>query len=219
MQELKGIWDFKIGIRTIIKSFYANLKLHANSNGRGFRDFLLSGETKLILGHNAVVSNMGSFKMGLRPRENHPSSNSGIFGMGKNSKFTINGHAHVGRGVRIAILDNGKLQLGDKVYINSNSTVLCGSNIKIGNGTLISWDVEICDVDFHRIIREDSVITKPIDIGQNVLVGRRAMIMKGVKIGDGSVVAAGSVVTRSVPENSLVAGVPARIIKIDIEWE
>jgi acetyltransferase-like isoleucine patch superfamily enzyme len=219
MQKLKDISDYKIGVRTVIKSTYANLKLHANSNGRGFKDFLLSGDTKLDLGHNAVVFNMGSFKMGLRPRENHLSTNSGILQMGENSQFTINGRAHVGRGVRIAILNNGQLQLGDKVYINSNSTVVCGSNIKIGNGSLISWDVEICDCDFHRVIREDSVTTKPIEIGQNVLVGRQAMIMKGVKIGDGSVVAAGSVVTRSVPKKSLIAGVPARVIKSEIEWE
>jgi len=219
MQNLRLISDYKIGVRTIIKSIYGNLKLHANSNGRGFGGFLLSGDTKLDLGSKAVVSNMGLFTMGLRPRHSHLSTNSGFLQMAKNSQLTINGRVNVGRGVRICILENGQLQLGDRVFINSNSTVVCGSNIKIGDGSLISWDVEICDIDSHRVIREDSVIKKPIEIGQNVLVGRRAMIMKGVKIGDGSLVAAGSVVTRSAPDKSLIAGVPARVIKREIEWE
>jgi acetyltransferase-like isoleucine patch superfamily enzyme len=218
MQTLKDFSNNVVGLRTIIKSINANLRLHANSNGRSFKDFILSGDTKLQLGHNAVVSNMGKFKMGLVPTDNHPSSNSGYLGIGANGQLVNNGNTHFGRGVRIAILDDAKLEL-DTVYINSNSTIVCGSNIKIGSGTLISWDVEICDVDFHRIIREDSVTRQPIEIGQHVLVGRQSMIMKGVKIGDGSVVAAGSIVTRSAPERSLIAGVPARVIKKDIEWE
>ena len=61
--------------------------------------------------------------------------------------------------------------------------------------------------------------TAPIEIGSNVLIGRRSMIMKGVKIGDGSVIAAGSVVTRDVPAKCLAAGVPARVIRQDIQWE
>ena len=62
-------------------------------------------------------------------------------------------------------------------------------------------------------------MTKPIEIGDHVWIGLRAIILKGVKIGNGSVIAAGAVVTRDVPPYSLVAGVPARVIKENIYWE
>lgn len=65
---------------------------------------------------------------------------------------------------------------------------------------------------------DGAVVLAPIEIGSDVFVGRRALIMKGVKVGDGSVVAAGAVVTRDVPPNCLVGGVPAKLIKENIQW-
>lgn len=59
----------------------------------------------------------------------------------------------------------------------------------------------------------------PIHIGNHVWIGARATILKGVTIGDGAVVAAGAVVNKDVPPNTLVGGVPARIIKENISWE
>lgn len=61
--------------------------------------------------------------------------------------------------------------------------------------------------------------TAPIQIGNHVWIGARAIILKGVTIGDGVVVAAGAVVTKDVPPNTLVGGVPAKIIKENISWE
>jgi len=139
--------------------------------------------------------------------------------MKANSQLIVNGSLNTGRGVSISILKDASLELGQRVYINSDSTIVCGKHIKIGDNVAISWNVEICDYDFHRIIREDSTRVAEIAIGHNVLIGRRSMIMKGVKIGDGSVIAAGSVVTRDVPAKCLAAGVPARVIKQNIQWE
>ena len=69
----------------------------------------------------------------------------------------------------------------------------------------------------HKL--SNSVRTSPIVIGNHVWIGRRAMIMKGVTIGDGAVVAAGAIVTKDVPPNCVVAGVPARVVKENIFWE
>jgi acetyltransferase-like isoleucine patch superfamily enzyme len=96
---------------------------------------------------------------------------------------------------------------------------VCDKHIKIGKGTTIGWGVEILDSDLHRIVQDDFEMSKPILIGSQVWIGAKAMILKGVTIGSGSVVAAGAVVTRNVPENTLVAGVPAKIIKKDVHWE
>jgi acetyltransferase-like isoleucine patch superfamily enzyme len=85
--------------------------------------------------------------------------------------------------------------------------------MKIGDGSTISWEVEIRDCDFHKIVRDDFVVSKPIEIGSNVWIGSRATVLKGVKIGNGAMIATGSVVTKDVPENCLVAGVPSRVIR------
>ncbi|HYB93217.1 MAG TPA: acyltransferase [archaeon] len=139
--------------------------------------------------------------------------------MCENSRLIINGSVDIGPGVTISLNKNATLELGDDVYINSDSKLICSSNTKIGAGSVISWDVEIRDSDFHRILREDFVVSKPIDIGSKVWIGSRATVLKGVKIGDGTVVATGAVVTKDFPERCLIAGVPARIIQKNIKWE
>lgn len=62
-------------------------------------------------------------------------------------------------------------------------------------------------------------MTAPINIGNHVWIGLRAIILKGVTIGDGAVIAAGAVVTNNVPANSVVAGVPARVMSENVNWE
>lgn len=219
MTKWASIINDRIGVRTIYKSLKAYKKGNAGTNNRRLGTLLIDGKTRLSLGKNAQIINKGLLMIGVKPRDFHPSINPCTLLMGQGSKLIINGSTSTGKGVSISILKDASLELGDNVYINANTTIVCAQSIKIGDNTKISWDVEICDADFHRIIRQDSVKTAPIEIGNNVLVGRRSMIMKGVKIGDGSVIAAGAIVTRDVPAKCLAAGVPARIIKQNIQWE
>lgn len=74
------------------------------------------------------------------------------------------------------------------------------------------------DSDIHTVVRDGFKATKPVDIGRNVWIGNRATILKGVKVGNGAVVAAGAVVTHNVPDKCLVAGVPAHIIRENVAW-
>ncbi len=104
--------------------------------------------------------------------------------------------------------------------------------IRIGSHCLISWNVGIADSDFHplapaqrRIDAEalapffenrpprPKLVTAPVIIGDNVWIGMNAVILKGVTIGDNSVVAAGSVVTKNIEPNTVVAGNPAVVVK------
>jgi acetyltransferase-like isoleucine patch superfamily enzyme len=209
----------RIGVRTLWKSFSVYSRGKAYKEGRSLGNFLINGNTRVSLEKNIRIINRGSFTLGLQPEGFHVSTSPCVLGMGENSTLAINGNCCAGPGVVIVLLKDGYMELGNNVYINSNSTLVCGECIKIGDGSRISWNVEICDTDFHRIVREGSVATKPIEIGRGTLIGRRAMILKGVRVGDGSVVAAGAVVTKNVPENSLAAGVPARTVRRDIRWE
>lgn len=110
------------------------------------------------------------------------------------------------------------LKIGDGVAIGDRTEIHCGEYIEIGDNSLISWDCCIIDRDYHTF-NADCEKTSPIVIGNHVWVGCRTLITKGVRIGDGAVIAAGSVVTKDVPPRCLVAGNPAHVIKEDVLWK
>ncbi|MDI1320599.1 MAG: acyltransferase [bacterium] len=108
------------------------------------------------------------------------------------------------------------ITIGDRNSFSNDITIISMSSISIGNDCLIGDMVSIFDCDFHEIDparRRDSCGKKrPVMIGNNVWIGSRAMILKGAEVGDNSVVAAMSVVTRAFPENVILAGAPAKIV-------
>lgn len=140
--------------------------------------------------------------------------------MGNNSEFFINGPACICNGCRITIEQGARLVLGKDSFVNENSRITACSGIRIGNGCWIGWDVNIIDSDFHSIKTNEFLRPKDTDIliEDNVWIGARAIILKGVTIGYGAVIAAGAVVTRDVPSKCIAAGNPAKIIKENIEW-
>lgn len=119
-------------------------------------------------------------------------------------------------GADIVIFKNGNLVLGNNSFINSDCKIRCHEKITIGEGCAISHDFTIMDSDAHEL--NGSRNTKPIQIGNHVWIGTRVTILKGVTVGDGAVIAAGSLVTKDVPAGSLVGGVPARVLKEQVEW-
>lgn len=107
------------------------------------------------------------------------------------------------------------LILGDGVVIGVNASIGAHSPIRIGNNVRISRDVQIesAGLDFMSGPPPYRHVSRPIVIEDGVWIGTRAMILGGVHIGANAVVAAGSIVTRDVPANALVGGIPARILK------
>ncbi len=110
-----------------------------------------------------------------------------------------------------------KLIVGDDVAIGRNTIIACKKLIKIGNYARIGPFVQIIDHD-HSFIKNKLVMNQKakcedVIIGEDVWIGTHAVILKGVNVGDGAVIAAGAVVTRDIPENAIVGGVPAKIIK------
>lgn len=134
-------------------------------------------------------------------------------------------------GCSFAVGKNGRCTVGDYTLLNG---ALCMAEelIEIGSYCLISWNVGIADSDFHPIDpvqrRQDAlslapylkdrpprppIRTAPVRIADNVWIGMNAVILKGVTIGENSVVAAGSVVSKSVAANTVVAGNPAVVVR------
>ena len=139
------------------------------------------------------------------------------------SKITIGKHSRIFGS--LFVFKTGKIEIGDYSLLNQNSYLSSTSELKIGNRVLISWNVSIFDNNSHPLnaaerhlhyLDPDANVTIPSDptiIEDDVWIGCNCVILKGVTIGRGSVISAGSIVTKSIPENSIVAGNPAVVIK------
>ena len=116
-----------------------------------------------------------------------------------------------------ARFENSEIVISKGVTINNGFTALALDRIKIGNNTLIGTNVCIFDSDFHSVSHVNGKRsigkTKAVEIGSNCWIGSNVIILKGVELGDGCVVAAGSVVNKSFGNQSLIAGNPAILVQ------
>lgn len=121
-------------------------------------------------------------------------------------------------GAYVEIINGGKLTIGQGAA-NVGLTIMCAKEITIGNDVRIGRNVSIRDYNGSHVIVNDTYVNHaPVNIEDHVWLCSGCTIMPGVRIGKGSVVAANATVTRDVPPRCLVAGSPAKVIKIDIEW-
>jgi acetyltransferase-like isoleucine patch superfamily enzyme len=131
-------------------------------------------------------------------------------------------------GVHFAVGREGRVHIGDYCYF-TNAVLLCEMELRIGNYVVIGWNATIADTDFHPLSPAEriadaiacsplnqgrprpEIARRPVVIDNDVWIGPNATILKGVHIGSGSWIEAGSLVTRDVPAGSRVLGNPARI--------
>ena len=131
--------------------------------------------------------------------------------------FTAVGEAaqHVKIGVWGRAPGEGRLTIGDAVLMSPGVRIACSDDIRIGDGVMMANGVYVTDSDWHglydRVARADH--PTPVVIGRNAWLGDGAKVLKGVTVGENSIVAAGAVVTRDVPANTVVAGNPAQVVK------
>lgn len=141
----------------------------------------------------------------------------GVRVMKNNGSITLGDRVLLHRYVKLSAY-GGKIEIGNKSYIGDRTEIHAGKLVKIGDNVNIAWDCNILDRDYHAF-ESDSELIKPVIIENNVWIGCRSIVLKGVTIGEGAVVAAGSVVTRDVPARCLVAGNPAKVIKENVKWK
>ena len=165
------------------------------------------------IGNNTVITADYAFK---RFRSKQPDA------------LRIGSHATMD-GVHFAVGESGKISIGDYCYF-MNVVLLCELELRIGNYVVIGWNATLADTDFHPLAPAEriadavacsplgqgrprpEIARNPVVIEDDVWIGPNATILKGVRIGAGAWIEAGSLVTRAVPPRSRVLGNPAQIV-------
>jgi len=134
------------------------------------------------------------------------------------ARFLLGAHNIFDRSCFVEVID-GKFEIGNRNYFNRNVRIVSMDKISIGHDCLIADSVHIYDHnhrfdDLSQPISKQGYTTAPIKIGDNVWIGTKATILKGVTIGDGAIIGAHAVVTRDVPANAIVVGNPGKVIKL-----
>lgn len=147
---------------------------------------------------------------------------------GKDAQFVIGPWVWIGRGCAFRAHE-GKLTIGKKCTFGGNNTINCYQHVEIRDECLFADNIYVVDFDHWYIdpfvsIRSQGIKKDKVVMGPNVWVGEKATILRGVRIGEGAIVGAMSLVNRDVPEYAIVGGIPARVIKyrrspLDVAWD
>jgi acetyltransferase-like isoleucine patch superfamily enzyme len=132
-------------------------------------------------------------------------------------------------GVHFDLGPEGRMVIGDYCYF-TNAVLLCELEVRIGSYVVIGWNTTVCDTDFHPLAPAERIadavacsplgkgkprppiLKRPVIIEDDVWIGPNATVLKGVRIGAGAWIEAGSLVTRDVPPSARVLGNPAQVI-------
>lgn len=190
---------------------------------------------RIITGRNNRITKMGDLfnvRFNITGDDNYIEiglnsilSDTTVFICGNNNKLTVRSGVECSGGAFRFEGSDCEILIGENTTVSSASFQAIESNRKIivGNDCMFSMGIDVWTSDFHSIIncKNGKRINEPKDviIGNHVWVGANALLLKGITLGNNCIIAAGSIVTKSVPENSIVAGCPAKIIKNDIDWK
>ena len=139
-----------------------------------------------------------------------------------NGTISIGKRTTIWPGVKLSAISADRtkpaaITIGDYSSIGDRSQIHCCGRVTIGNYVLISWGVNILENNYHNTA-DNSIRTGPVTIEDRVWIGCNVIILSGVTIGKGSIIAAGTVVTKDVPPRSLVAGNPGKVIRETEPW-
>ena len=138
----------------------------------------------------------------------------------KGATLRWNGSTSIGYGSDIEVFPNAQLTFGGGGATNIGATIICGEKIEIGKNTMLGRHITIRDNNgSHYMNRQGYKNTRPVIIGDKVWLTEQCTVMPGVKIGDGAIIGALSLVIRNVPAHCLASGHPAEVIDEDILWK
>jgi acetyltransferase-like isoleucine patch superfamily enzyme len=140
------------------------------------------------------------------------------FEIGKHAKLHIGRWAWVGHGTKLRVHE-GEVRIGAKTVMGQECTISAFQHVSIGRECIVADRVMLIDfdhgtVEVERPIRLQGIYKRDVRVGHNVWIGYGACVLRGVTVGDNSVIGTSAVVTKEVPANAIVGGVPARVIRM-----
>jgi acetyltransferase-like isoleucine patch superfamily enzyme len=140
------------------------------------------------------------------------------FEIGKNATVKLGRWSWIGHGTKVRAHE-GLVEIGAKSVLGQECTISAFQHISIGRECIIADRVMMIDfdhgvVEVERPIRQQGIYKRDVEVGHNVWIGYGACILRGVAVGDNVVIGTNSVVTTDVADNSVVGGVPARLIRM-----
>ncbi|ADB36783.1 acyltransferase [Spirosoma linguale] len=151
-------------------------------------------------------------------------TNMTIYIRGNNNLLRIGAYCKVKGGCVWFEDDNGQVIIGDHTSIESAHLAVTepGKRITIGEDCMLSAGIDIRTGDSHSILDTETGkrinYAQDVTIGNHVWIGLNAVLLKGVSIGNNSIISTNAVVTQAIPDHSIAAGVPAKIIKSNVDW-
>ncbi len=150
------------------------------------------------------------------------------FEIGPNATVTLGRWSWIGHGTKIRAHE-GEVSIGAKSVLGQECTISCFQRVEIGRECIIADRVMMIDfdhgiVEVERPIRNQGIYKRDVTVGHNVWMGYGACVLRGVDVGNNSVVGTSAVVTADVPDNAVVGGIPARLIRMrdapkSFRWE
>lgn len=146
-----------------------------------------------------------------------------IISIAKDAQLIFKGTANLSNNFTMNLNSGAEVSIGENFYSNYNFLLSCSSRVSFGDDCMIGWNVQIIDSDGHKIgvrFSELKESPKPIDIGNHVWICSDTSILKGASLKEGSIVALKATLSSRIEEDHvLVAGIPAKVIKRNIDWE
>ncbi len=138
--------------------------------------------------------------------------------IGRNATLRVGRWAWIGDGTKIRVHE-GEVSIGAKTVMGQECTISAYQHVEIGRECIVADRVMLIDfdhgvVEVERPIRLQGIYKRDVRVGHNVWIGYGACILRGVTVGDNSIVGTSTVVTKDVPENAVVGGSPARVIRM-----
>jgi acetyltransferase-like isoleucine patch superfamily enzyme len=138
--------------------------------------------------------------------------------IGRNARVRFGRWTWIGHGTKIRCHE-GEVRIGDKTVLGQECTISAYQHVSIGEQCIVADRVMLIDFDHNvaeveRPIRLQGIYKRDVNVGSNVWIGYGAQILRGVTVGDNAIIGASAVVTKDVPANAVVAGSPARVIRM-----
>jgi acetyltransferase-like isoleucine patch superfamily enzyme len=138
--------------------------------------------------------------------------------IGKGAKLYLGRWSWIGHGTKIRSHE-GEVRIGAKSVLGQECTISSFQHVSIGRECIVADRVMLIDfdhgvVEVDRPIREQGIYKRDVRVGNNVWIGYGASFLRGVSVGDNAIVGTSTVVTKDVPDNAVVGGVPARVLRM-----